>query len=90
MTRIFGPSSSAVTQWIMGFIEMQRNLLVLGNFNGTNPSSVIRRNGIAFLEGWDTWAQLMPVVGMGTQPRTSDNVWETLKICMLFFFPFTD
>lgn len=70
VTRIFGHIAPQVTQWLMNYIDMQHNLLVLGNYNGTDPSSVVRRNGIAFLEGWDTWAQLMPVVGMGTQPRT--------------------
>lgn len=64
---------------MVDFIQTQRNLLILGNYNGTDPSSVVRRNGIAFLEGWDTWAQLMPVVGMGTQPRT----WKSTPIFFL-------
>lgn len=54
----------------MDFIHAQHDLLVLGKVNGTLPSSVVRRNGIAYLEGWDTWAQLMPIVGIGTQPCT--------------------
>ena len=75
VTRIFGKAADPLTQWLMNYINVQHDLLVLGKFNGTLPSSVVKRNGIAYLEGWDTWAQLMPVVGLGTQPRTFSGVF---------------
>jgi hypothetical protein len=59
----------------MDYIDTQHDILVLGKINGSLPDSIIKRNGIAYLEGWDTWAQLMPVAGIGTQPRTSLHIF---------------
>lgn len=70
VTRIFGQSADSITAWLVNYIELQHDLLVLGKLNNTLPESIVRRNGIAYLEGWDTWAQLMPVAGIGTQPCT--------------------
>jgi len=41
-----------------------------GNWNGTAPSDIIRRNGQAYVAGWDTWSEWAAIVNPtdATQP----------------------
>jgi len=70
--RSFGPSSAVdgLVTVLMDFITTETNLLIYGNWNGTEPSNVVRRNGQAYLQGWDTWSEWSALVAPGdaTQP----------------------
>ncbi|KAJ3101562.1 hypothetical protein HDU96_009932 [Phlyctochytrium bullatum] len=49
--------------------EKQRELLILGRVEGMEtPANVHRRNGHAYLEGWDTWDDVSKILGKLTQP----------------------
>jgi hypothetical protein len=52
ITRIFGPAESAVRQAILNIIDAEHQFFVLGQLNnGSLPSSVVNRNGQAYLQG---------------------------------------
>ena len=52
ITRIFGPAEASVRQALLDIIEAEHELLVLGQLaNGSDPESVIRRNGQGYLQG---------------------------------------
>jgi hypothetical protein len=69
LTRLFGPVSNQLNSWMVRFVKMQHELFVLGAVNGTRPESVVKLNAQAYLQGWDTWGQLMALVGTTqTQP----------------------
>jgi hypothetical protein len=52
---------------LISTIETQEQLLVYGQVpNSPPPSSVVRRNGMAYLEGWDTWSELSSIVAPDT------------------------
>lgn len=64
----FEGATNDVVAWISRVARTEHELLIRGVVNGKPPSSVVKLNGHAYLEGWDTWSELMPIVGMGTQP----------------------
>lgn len=53
--RVFGASGGAIREWLVDYMDAQQDLLIDGRVNGEAPSSVVRRNGQAFLQGWETW-----------------------------------
>ncbi|KJE94812.1 hypothetical protein CAOG_05389 [Capsaspora owczarzaki ATCC 30864] len=51
--------SSAFADAVLDLMNAQRDLLVLGKVPGqATPADVTKLNGIGYLEGWDTWADL--------------------------------
>lgn len=68
-TRLFGSVGPKLNDWFVRFVNMQHKLFVLGEINGTLPATVNKLNAQAYLQGWDTWGQLMTLVGTTqTQP----------------------
>eukprot|EP01126_Amoeba_proteus_P003653 TRINITY_DN11212_c0_g1_i1.p1 TRINITY_DN11212_c0_g1~~TRINITY_DN11212_c0_g1_i1.p1 ORF type:complete len:629 (+),score=71.66 TRINITY_DN11212_c0_g1_i1:402-2288(+) len=60
--------SDEIVQWLMDVIKIQRNLLIFGG----NPyqKDFVKKNGIAYIEGWDTWSEIGDLVGIvDTQPK---------------------
>lgn len=56
---VFGPATPGVVTAIVDLSQTQRDLLVRGlQANGSLPSDIVKHNGQAYLEGWDTWAEL--------------------------------
>eukprot|EP01116_Phalansterium_solitarium_P001116 TRINITY_DN1089_c0_g1_i1.p1 TRINITY_DN1089_c0_g1~~TRINITY_DN1089_c0_g1_i1.p1 ORF type:complete len:794 (-),score=338.41 TRINITY_DN1089_c0_g1_i1:273-2654(-) len=55
---VFGAAADELSSVLVATINMQRDLLVFGLVNGSNPSNIVRRNGQAYLEGWDTWSDI--------------------------------
>jgi hypothetical protein len=83
VTSLMGENGDALNRLIVNLIRDQHALLVLGNFSSSSsslsspsspptpphPSSFINRNGIAYLEGWDTWSDISALADFGvTQP----------------------
>lgn len=71
VARAFGMDvASDFLDTLLKTIAVEEDLLVYGNWNGTRPTDVTKRNGIAYLEGWDTWAQFTSIVNVegATQP----------------------
>lgn len=60
LERAFGEAvGPKVVDAMIELIEVQKELLVYGKYSPTlEVESVVKRNGIAYIEGWDTWAQL--------------------------------
>ncbi|KAL6077698.1 60S ribosomal protein L11 [Balamuthia mandrillaris] len=58
---------------LLDVMEVEAHLLVEGSVDGgkTRPSSVEKRNGQAYLQGWDTWSDLTSLVSSNvvTQPN---------------------
>jgi len=67
----FGPAREQLVQLVLDTIDLQRDLLLYGKVNGKLPSTVVKRNGQAYLEGWDTWSELGALVSpsASTQPN---------------------
>eukprot|EP01094_Clydonella_sp_ATCC50884_P000968 TRINITY_DN10725_c0_g1_i2.p1 TRINITY_DN10725_c0_g1~~TRINITY_DN10725_c0_g1_i2.p1 ORF type:complete len:547 (+),score=60.05 TRINITY_DN10725_c0_g1_i2:141-1781(+) len=66
VTRIFGDVSESMTDVIMSTIEAQTDLLVHGIHDGVRPDDVQKRNGMAYLQGWDTWTEFEQVAAPDT------------------------
>ncbi len=58
--RALGAGTAA---WIADAAEAQRDLLVFGKVNGTTPSDIVKRNGMAYLEGFDAMADVASLGG---------------------------
>lgn len=55
VARVFGAAGDPLVEWILEYARAQQELLIEGRIGGREPSSVARRNGQAFLQGWETW-----------------------------------
>eukprot|EP00818_Percolomonas_sp_WS_P000170 CAMPEP_0117447544 /NCGR_PEP_ID=MMETSP0759-20121206/6932_1 /TAXON_ID=63605 /ORGANISM="Percolomonas cosmopolitus, Strain WS" /LENGTH=773 /DNA_ID=CAMNT_0005239887 /DNA_START=24 /DNA_END=2341 /DNA_ORIENTATION=+ len=70
----FGDASEKLTQAFMKLILMQREYLIYGTVDHVRPTKTEKRAGQAYLEGWDTWSDLMTLVtqyfgkNIATQP----------------------
>jgi len=67
---VFGKATGKVIEVIEEIISAEQKLLIYGEVTGQKkPSEISKRNGIAYLEGWDTWSEIGEVSGkMQTQP----------------------
>lgn len=52
---VFGESASGIEDALIDAMVLQHDLLTLGKVGGVAPSSVVRRNGQAYLQGVETW-----------------------------------
>ena len=55
------PDAAALDAWVTTLVELslkQRAELIFGEVNGVQPPDVVKRNGMAYLEGWDTFAEI--------------------------------
>jgi len=71
----FGAASSELAQQLSLLAGEQHQLLVLGQANGQIPTTVVQRNGQAYLQGWEAFDDLGSLVSglpglpkMQTQP----------------------
>jgi hypothetical protein len=78
VTRPFGPVADQVREVLIQLCEDQRELLIEGEVAGQKPSDIKRRNGQAYLQGWDTWddvAETVALVPGLPQATTQPNRW---------------
>lgn len=75
VVRPFGAAANEVAQWLVDVVTAEQALLIDGVANGKAPSTVVQRNGQAYLQGWETWddvnvlAENIPSAGLTpTQP----------------------
>ncbi|MCA8920922.1 MAG: hypothetical protein KDD82_03870 [Planctomycetes bacterium] len=57
--RCFGPAARPLAQALVEVSREQREILIEGKVRGQAPSSVLRRNGQAYVQGWETWDEVM-------------------------------
>ncbi len=55
ITRVFGAAGNDVANWIGEVVRAEQALLIDGKIAGSAPSSVVQRNGQAYLQGSETW-----------------------------------
>eukprot|EP01113_Clastostelium_recurvatum_P042979 TRINITY_DN7036_c0_g1_i7.p1 TRINITY_DN7036_c0_g1~~TRINITY_DN7036_c0_g1_i7.p1 ORF type:complete len:752 (-),score=122.33 TRINITY_DN7036_c0_g1_i7:305-2290(-) len=67
IARIFGPPQQSIVQIIEDVIQIQRDTFINGIVNGSTPANITSRNGQAYLQGWDTWSDIMTLA----DPHTS-------------------
>ena len=64
LTDVLGPvapSTEGLASWVEAIIDLslaQRAQLIYGEVDGVRPPVYEKRNGIAYLEGWDTFADI--------------------------------
>jgi len=64
LTEVLGPlttTDDALELWTSALVDLsqqQRALFIFGEVDGQQPPTVDMRNGIAYLEGWDTFADI--------------------------------
>ena len=60
----FGDSQTIqeIVDVLVDIVTKEEELLINGNWNGTAPSDIEKRNGIAYIEGWDSWAEFSSIV----------------------------
>jgi hypothetical protein len=75
VSKLFGAHhKEEIARLLVETCRVQHELLVQGKVNGVKPDNVVKRNGIAYLEGWDTWAQIQALftTTIMTQPIRID------------------
>lgn len=55
ITKVFGAAQSDVTQWLVDVVSAEQALLIEGKVAGVAPASVVMKNGLGYLSGFDTW-----------------------------------
>lgn len=58
VARAFGPQGQEVVDLLVRTMREQRELLIEGRVNGVAPADVVRRNGQAYLQGWESWDEV--------------------------------
>jgi hypothetical protein len=58
VTRHFGSYSERIKNILYNIIIKQKDYLIYGKINGIPPKDVEKRNGIAYLQGWDTFSDI--------------------------------
>lgn len=53
-----GEACNPVVSVIQQMIKAQEDLLIFGRVNGEEPSDIEKRNGIAYIQGYDTWMDM--------------------------------
>lgn len=56
--RTFGVAAGPLADSIVATCASENALLVQGKVAGQAPSSIVKRNGMGYLEGWDTWGDV--------------------------------
>lgn len=71
IVRHYGDASEQVVDVLIRMSYIQRDLLVYGEVNGVRPDDIEERNGIAYIEGWDTFADIGTTFEsfLATQPK---------------------
>lgn len=59
IVRPFGPAADRTRELLVALCRDQRELLIEGQVGGRKPGTVVERNGQAYLQGWETWDELM-------------------------------
>ena len=69
---------------LMNIIQVETDLLVYGNWNGTIPNDIVSRNGQAYLAGWDTWSEwaalLEPTDATQPEKLTFHNIRDPFQL----------
>eukprot|EP01117_Protostelium_nocturnum_P012065 TRINITY_DN4419_c0_g1_i4.p1 TRINITY_DN4419_c0_g1~~TRINITY_DN4419_c0_g1_i4.p1 ORF type:complete len:796 (+),score=205.82 TRINITY_DN4419_c0_g1_i4:57-2444(+) len=70
-TRILGNAGDSASSLILDYIYMEKKLLIEGGLpSSSSPKDYFKRNGQAYLQGWDTWSDITCGLGLGcTQPN---------------------
>ena len=70
VVRPLGAAANGVLDVLVRIMREQRELLIEGRLAGQLPASVERRNGQAYLQGWETWDEVSETAGSipGLQP----------------------
>jgi hypothetical protein len=55
VTRLAGEHAQALKDWLHAVVLAEQALLIDGKVRGSSPSDIVKRNGQAYLQGWDTW-----------------------------------
>ncbi len=58
ITRAFGPAAGGMEDALVELAQAQRELLIEGRVNGVAPNDIVRRNGQAYMQGFETWDDL--------------------------------
>lgn len=72
---VFGAAAPALVNLLQDTMQVQYELLILGEVHGQKPRDPVKRNGMAYLAGQDTWSQLGALIrqwgltGFQTQPE---------------------
>jgi hypothetical protein len=53
--RVFGEAGQPLTDWLIDYTHAQQELLIEGRVGKAAPDDVAKRNGQAYLQGWETW-----------------------------------
>lgn len=71
---VFGQVAPQLIALLQDTMQVQYELLILGQINGKAPKDPVKRNGMAYLSGQETWSQLGALIrqwgltGFQTQP----------------------
>lgn len=75
LEHVFGEAGPEIVDWINDVAEAERALLIGGRVGGQAPNEIVRRNGQAYLQGWETWDDVNTLIEslptdatMSTQP----------------------
>jgi hypothetical protein len=72
--KAFGPAAQPLEQWLLKYADAEYRYLIHGERGGRRPTDVVKRNGQAYLQGWETWddvaetSKALPVKLPPTQP----------------------
>jgi hypothetical protein len=54
----FGPVKQNLVDWMVDYAATQKLLLIDGRVDGQAPAEIEKRNGQAYLQGWETWDEV--------------------------------
>jgi hypothetical protein len=72
--RMFGAQAEPLEKWILRYVDAEYRYLIQGEVAGKRPAKIEKRNGQAYLQGWETWDDVsetsanLPVKLPPTQP----------------------
>lgn len=77
-TSSLGTLNDPIRKILTSLIRDQKDLLIDGKVNGVKPRINSERNGIAYLQGWDTWADIPVMLNVGIDAQPRRLLWESV------------
>jgi len=79
ITKVFGPAAEPMAALLVKTIEAERELLVHGKVDGKAPSDIVHNNGMAYLEGWESFSELEAAFAPGALTQPSKVSYNDMK-----------
>lgn len=83
VARPFGAAAADLVDLLVRTVDAQRALLIEGRVGGVAPADIEKRNGQAYLQGWESWDEVFSTLARVPNPWLGNAMTQPEKLGML-------